>query len=292
MNTSTPLDPRSLAHRLTTVGHALHHRLFAQLRDGDLHPKTVFLLRAIDGRVDAPWVVERLARGGKRVSALTDRGWITSTDDGWTLTDEGRAVLDRADAARAALLADVPAEELERLTAALDAVSAALGLDETDGDPRGAFGPAARGAGHGFGPFGRGFGPGRRGFGPRFGAEAHAFGPGAGDGERGFGHGHGFARGKGRGGEHGHDQVHGFARGEAGHGDAPTHDPRDRAGRGCAPHQDGAGRERGHHRGHRPGDRHAAQRAYERGFDAGFSRGRASAASAETPAAGEASATE
>lgn len=136
MNTSTPLDPRSLAHRLTTVGHALHHRLFAQLRDGDLHPKTVFLLRAIDGRIDAPWVVERLARGGKRVSALADRGWITSTDDGWTLTDEGRAVLDRADAARAALLADVPAEELERLTAALDAVSAALGLDETDGDPR------------------------------------------------------------------------------------------------------------------------------------------------------------
>ncbi|WP_136587995.1 hypothetical protein [Microbacterium hydrothermale] len=276
MNTSTPLDPRSLAQRLTTVGHALHHRLFAQLRDGDLHPKTVFLLRAIDGRVDAPWVAARLARGGKRVSALADRGWITSTDDGWTLTDEGRAVLDRADAARAALLADVPAEELERLTAALDAVSAALGLDETDGDPRGAFGPAARGAGHGFGPFGRGFGPGRRGFGPRFGAEAHAFGPGE------------------RGGEHGHGVGHerGFARGEAGRGDAPAHDPRDRAGRGCAPAQDGAGQERGHHRGHRPGDRHAAQRAYERGFDAGFSRGRASAASAETPAAGEASATE
>ena len=286
MNTSTPLDPRSLAHRLTTVGHALHHRLFAQLRDGDLHPKTVFLLRAIDGRVDAPWVAARLARGGKRVSALADRGWITSTDDGWTLTDEGRAVLDRADAARAALLADVPAEELERLIAALDAVSAALGLDATDGDPRGAFGPAARGAGGGFGPFGRGFGPGRRGLGPRFGAEAHAFGPDAGDGERGF------ARGGERGGKHGHG--HGFARGEAGRGDAPTHDARDHAGHGhgCAPAQDGAGRERGRHRGPRPGDRHAAQRAYESGFDAGFSRGRASTASAETPAAGEASAAE
>ncbi|MEZ3157738.1 hypothetical protein AB1K56_12495 [Microbacterium sp. BWR-S6Y] len=286
MDTSTPLDPRSLAHRLTTVGHALHHRLFAQLRDGDLHPKTVFLLRAIDGRVDAPWVAERLARGGKRVSALADRGWITSTDDGWTLTDEGRAVLDRADAARAALLADVPTDELERLTAALDAVSAALGHDETDGDPRGAFGPAARGAGGGFGPFGRGLGPGRRGFGPRFDAEAHAFGPGERGGEHrhGPGPGHGFGRGFGH--------KRGFARGEAGRGDAPAHDPRDRASRGCAPHQDGAGRERGHHRGHRPGDRRAAQRAYERGFDAGFSSGRASAASAETPAAGAASTTE
>ena len=118
MNTSTPLDPRSLAHRLTTVGHALHHRLFAQLRDSDLHPKTVLVLRAIDGRIDAPWIAERLARGGKRVTALAERGWIERTDDGWSLTAEGREILDRLDADRSALLADVPAEELERLVAA------------------------------------------------------------------------------------------------------------------------------------------------------------------------------
>ena len=53
MNTPTPSDPRSLAHRLTTVGHALHHRLFAQLRDSDQHPKTVMVLSVIDGRLDA-----------------------------------------------------------------------------------------------------------------------------------------------------------------------------------------------------------------------------------------------
>ena len=168
MNTSTPLDPRSLAHRLTTVGHALHHRLFAQLRDGDLHPKTVLVLRAIDGRIDAPWIAERLARGGTRLTGLAERGWIERTDDGWALTAEGRAVLDRVDAERATILADVPAEELERLVASLDAVSAALGLDEANATPfgprgRGGRGAGMRGFGPGFGPFGRGFGPG---FGP------------------------------------------------------------------------------------------------------------------------------
>jgi len=109
MNTPEPLDPRNLAHRLTAVGGALHHRLLTQLRDDDLHPKTVLLLSVIDGRIDAPWVTDRLARGGKRINALADRGWITRTDDAWTLTDEGRAVLDRVDAERQELLADVPA---------------------------------------------------------------------------------------------------------------------------------------------------------------------------------------
>ena len=284
MNTSTPLDPRSLAHRLTTVGHALHHRLFAQLRDSDLHPKTVFLLRAIDGRIDAPWVAERLARGGKRVSALADRGWITSTDDGWTLTDEGRAVLDRLDADRSALLADVPADDLERLVAALDTIEGALGLDAESGDdrgprgfgpgfgPRGGFGPAfgpGFGPRGGFGPFGpgmrRGFDPDARGFdrdADGEGRRGHG-GPRAHDGdtehargERGPRHGHGFGPDFGHG--------HGRGRGERGHGFGPGFGH----GRG---HGDG---ERGHGRGHR-----AAQRAYERGFDAGFSRGRESTAS-------------
>ncbi len=295
MNTSTPLDPRSLAHRLTTVGHALHHRLFAQLRDGDLHPKTVFLLRAIDGRIDAPWVVERLARGGKRVSALADRGWITSTDDGWTSPTRGRAVLDRADAARAALLADVPVEELERLTAALDAVSAALGLDETDGDPRGAFGPRHAAPVTASGPSGPSDAASDR----AGAASVLASAPRRTRSDRASGAASTATSAASRAARAAAVST-ATARSSAssaarrGAETLRPHDPRDRAGhgRGCAPHQDGAGQERGHHRGHRPGDRHAAQRAYERGFDAGFSRGRASAASAETPAAGEASATE
>lgn len=239
MNTSTPTDPRSLAHRLTTVGHALHHRLFAQLRDSDVHPKTVLVLSVIDGRLDAPWISDRIARGGKRISALADRGWITPTDDGWTLTDEGRQVLDRVDAARQALLADVPAEEIQRLTAALDAVSAAIGLDEDEvaAGPRG-FRPGPFRPG-----FGRGFGPGPHGGfgGPRFGGSEH----------RGFGGG----------------ERHGFG--------GPRFDEDQRDGdrhRGHHGHEHAHGRR--HERGHR-----AAERAYERGFDAGFRRGRDSSAS-------------
>lgn len=247
MNTSTPLDPRSLAHRLTTVGHALHHRLFAHLRDSDLHPKTVLVLRAIDGRIDAPGIAERLARGGKRVTALAERGWIERTDDGWALTAEGREILDRLDADRSALLADVPAEELDRLVASLDAVSAALGLDESDAAPFGPRGRGGRGPGmRGFGPFGRGYGPGfvprERGSRP----DADGFGPGA--------------RGERSADEH----------------DRPHH------GRGCDPRHGG----HAHHGRHGHEDRahRAAQRAYERGFDAGFSRGREGSASGE-PAA-------
>lgn len=295
MTTSTPLDPRSLAHRLTTVGHALHHRLFAQLRDSGIPPKTVLLLSAVDGRVDAPWITARLARGGKRLDALVEQGWIARGDAGWALTDEGRAVLDRVDATRTALLADVPAEELERLTTALDAVSTALGLDggDSDGENRRGFGPAS-GAGRGFGPFGRGFGPGTRGFGPRFGPDAHPFGPRGHGGERGFAHG-------GRSYEHGghgfaHDSAHGertFAHGEEGYGEADHGRPgaHDRAehhraghGRGCDPRRGDSGHGRGHHRGHRHDDRRSSQRAYERGFDAGFSRGREASASGDAPA--------
>ncbi|WP_431796085.1 MarR family winged helix-turn-helix transcriptional regulator [Microbacterium enclense] len=251
MNTSTPLDPRSLAHRLTTVGHALHHRLFAQLRDSDLHPKTVLVLRAIDGRIDAPWIAERLARGGKRVTALAERGWIERTDDGWALTAEGREILDRVDADRSALLADVPAEELESLVAALDAVSAALGIDASDATPFGrGFGP-----GRGVGPFGpgRGFGAG---FGPGFGP-GRGFGPGFGPGARGS------ARGEHGAEEHGGD--------DHGHGRDPRHGEHAHHGRHA-------------HHGYGRDDRRSAQRAYERGFDAGFSRGREASASGDSTA--------
>lgn len=247
MNTSTPLDPRSLAHRLTTVGHALHHRLFAQLRDGDIHPKTALLLGVIDGRIDSPWIRERLARGGKRITALAERGWVERSDDGWTLTAAGREILDRVDADRAALLADVPAEELARLAASLDAVAEAMGVDDAE-ERR--FGPRGRG---GFGPGMRGgFGPGmRRGFGPGFGPGMHrGFGPDASDAHGTDHHGHD---------DHGHHTAHG-------------HDGHHARGHRHGEHGHG---ERGHHgRGHG-----AAQRAYERGFDAGFSRGRESSAS-------------
>ncbi|MDF2047347.1 hypothetical protein P2P98_14370 [Microbacterium sp. Kw_RZR3] len=264
MNTSSSLDARSLAHRLSAVSHALHHRLFEQLRASDLDPRTIAILSVIDGRLDAPWVSDRISRGGKRVAALAERGWIARTDDAWTLTDEGRAILDRVDADRASILADLPADELAQLSASVDAVADALGVDATDSGPRGFRG-------------GRGFGPG---FGPAFGPGAgRGFGRGFGPGFRGHGDHAGFERGERTGseraehGEHGHGRLRhhdGFARGEHGFG---------RHGHGA--HHGGEHHHGGSHRAHR-----AAQRAFERGFDAGFVRGREASASGE-PSASE-----
>lgn len=265
MNTPEPSDPRALAHRLTTVGHALHHRLFAQLRDSGIHPKTLLLLGAIDGRIDAPWVRDRLARGGKRVTALADRGWIARAGDGWSLTDEGRALLDRADAERSALLADVPAEHLANLTAALDALATTLDLDldaaETTGrGPRGGFRVIPGAGRHGFGPdprraFGpnehRGFRVGERGAGSARHRPAHPAdhpasdsGPGERDasGARGF--------------------------------DRPSHGQDHGAHERCHPAHEHRGGEHGHDGGPRHDRRRGHERAFERGFDAGYQRGR------------------
>lgn len=260
MNTSTPLDPRTLAHRLTRVGDALHHRLFAQLRDSGIPPKSLLILNAVDGRIDAPWVADRLSRGGGRIDDLAERGWIVRGDEGWSLTDEGRAILDRMDADRSALLDGIPADDLQRLGASLDALATALGADASDdADPRRS-GSGARGFGRGFGP---GFGPGRR----------PAFAPGM---RGGHGHGHGGhpcehhgSRSDGKQGEHA-EHAHGH------HGRfSPEHSAHDDAEPGAG-HRGFGHRQSGHgpHRAHR-----AAQRAFERGFDAGFSRGRESTAS-------------
>lgn len=243
MTTSTPLDPRSLAHRLTTVGRTLHHRLFARLRDSDLHPASALILGVVDGRIDSPWIRDRLTRGGALVSAVAERGWIERTDDGWALTAAGREILDRVDAEQSALLSAVPADELARLVAALDAVADALDIDDAE-DDRAGFGP-------GFGPGPRGFGSRMRGFGPGL---RHGFGPGL----RGFGPGlrHGFGPDA-----HGHQGHRAHDEHVSGHHPHGAH-----VGDGCD-------RRHGAH-GHR-----AAQHAYERGFDAGFSRGRESSAS-------------
>lgn len=275
MNTSSSLDARSLAHRLNAVSHALHHRLFEQLRASDLDPRTIAILSVIDGRLDVPWVSDRIARGGKRVAALAERGWIARSDDAWALTDEGRAILDRVDADRASILADLPADELAQLSASLDAVADALGVDATDSGRRG-FRGGRGGFGPGFGPaFGPAFGPGAgRGFGRGFGPGFRGHGDHAG-----FEHGEHAERGHHKGSEraehgeqgHGrHSHRDGFGRGERGFG-----------GRGYGADHDGEHRHGGSHRAHR-----AAQRAFERGFDAGFVRGREASASG-APSASE-----
>jgi hypothetical protein len=136
------------------------------------------LLNAVSGDIDAPaWLAARAqGRGGKRLRALAERGWIARTEDAWTLTDEGRAAKARlgavVDGIRERVSGAVSPEDYATMTASLETIARELGGDESERMPR--FGRHGR---PGFGR-GRGFGPGfRPGFGPGFGP---AFGPGFG----------------------------------------------------------------------------------------------------------------
>ena len=126
------------------------------------------LLNAVSGDVDAPGFAERLARKGKRLRGLEERGWVEEAGDGtWTLTDEGRAAKERlgavVDGIRSRVAGAVSPEDFATTLASLEAIARELGWDENEG---------------GWAGFGRGFGRGRglgRGFGPRL---RPGFGPG------------------------------------------------------------------------------------------------------------------
>lgn len=231
------------------------------------------LLNALAGDADAPLFTP--AHRGRRLGEFVERGWVAETDDGWELTDEGRAAHERLGAIverlRERVAGAVSPEDYATMTASLEAIARELGWDEEQGMPRG------RGFWRGRGPgFGRGWGPGfARGFGHNHG---HGFGPGFG---RGFGpgFGRGFAPGYGR----GYAPGYGFGpwQGYGGWGGfAPEYDPRQGYGPAYDPrHGFGPDVDHPHHHGH-PGHRRgkgrgkdagdAAQRAYERGFAAGL----------------------
>ena len=131
------------------------------------------LLNAVSGDDDLPgWLASRLhGRGGKRLRALAERGWVTRTDDVWTLTDEGRAAKARlagiVDGIHERVSTAVSPEEYATMTASLEAIARELGGGESERMPRLGRRPGRRGFGPGFGPgFGAGFG---REFGPGFG---------------------------------------------------------------------------------------------------------------------------
>jgi hypothetical protein len=253
-DTLHPSEPRPLGFWLRAVDGLLTRRFAGALQNEALDRRDWMLLNAVAGDAPAPWLADRLARGGKRVRALADRGWLAREEDGrWTLTDEGRAAKARiasaVDGIRAEVAGAVTPDAFATTVASLEAIARELGWDESE--PGDGFG---RRHGHGFGPgFGHrhGFGPGR-GFGPGFGpgfGHGRGFGPG-----RGFdpGFGPGFAPGRGFGPGRGHGR---------GFGPDTEH---------CGAHGDRHGNAHGHHRG---------DRAYDRGFDACFARGREAAAS-------------
>jgi hypothetical protein len=276
------------------------------------------LLNLLSGDIDAPEVRERLARRGKRLRGLEERGWVEEHGDGtWSLTDLGRSEKDRigvtVDGIRSRVVDAVgDAEAYAVLTTSLEGIAREFGWDENaTGRERGygglggfgrrgfpGFGPEFRGAG--FGPgWGHGFGRGPRPFEydihDGFGHNRHrGFGPGRpghpaerfDDPMRGYGddgcHGHHPHAGHGHR-DHEAEDGHGHqaGHGHGHHGAHGHHGHRDHDGeRG---HGRGGHGERGHGRGgHGERGHHrggrGAQQAYERGFDAGFARGRVAGA--------------
>jgi hypothetical protein len=205
------------------------------------------MLNALDGDVDAPGLTERLARKGKRLRRLEDRGWVEEQGDGtWALTEEGARAKERlgtvVSGIRSRVAGAVSPEDYATTLATLEAIARELGWDENDPFPRG-----------------RGFGPGRFG-GPR------PFRP-----EIRFGWGpnlhHGFE--PGRPGRPGTDPSGGRS---------PRNAWRDHAGENDGCHGHGHRGHHGHHDHHGRPDEHrhgrgrgrSGERAFERGFAAGF----------------------
>jgi len=261
---------RPLGYWLRTVDGLLTHA-FAEALDAEgVSRRDWMLLNVVSGDVDAPGLAARLARKGKRLRSLEDRGWVLEKGDGtWELTDLGRAEKERigaiVDGIRSRVTGAVGDDAYTQLTGALEAIARELGWDETTAAERGFGRPGFGRPGFGRPPFGApGFGPDfAPGFGQKFGAGfdpalRYGFGPNR---HRGFGPGRPGRpadrddeplRGPGHSPQHGCDERGDHPHGGHGHHDHPHHG--------------------GHGRGHGGGRR--AQQAYERGFDAGFARGR------------------
>jgi hypothetical protein len=236
-NNTTPTPrQRPLGYWLRVVDARISGRFAAAFAAEDIGRREWMLLNVLSGDVDAPGFAERLARRGKKLRSLQERGWVTENDGIWTLTDEGRAAKDRLSETVSSIREEVgeavSPEDLAITMASLEAIARRLGWDEQSADSgRRGFGP-----GHGFGPHGH-----RHGFGPH--GRGHGFG-GAGFGREGFG-GHGFGHRHGR---FDRSEMHGrFGLG----GFGPDAEHRDCGGRG--------------HHAAAP-----AEEAYERGFRAGF----------------------
>jgi hypothetical protein len=261
---------RPLGYWLRAVDELVTREFPTALEAEGIGRRDWMLLNVLSGDVDAPELRDRLARKGKRLRDLEERGWVVQHGDGtWSLTDLGRSEKERigsiVDQLRQRVVGALGGDEAyAALTASLEAVARELGWDESEAGF--GWGGSAR---HGFRRFGAPGFPGR-GFAPGFGGRLGPFDPEFHRGHHGFRPGHA---------AHPHEGWHEQRPGHAGH---PFDD-------GCSGHHPHAhhglhgphghphahhGHGHGHGHGHRHGRGRGSQRAYERGFDAGFARGR------------------
>ena len=126
---------KPLGYWLRAIDHLLSREFATAFEAEGVTRREWMLLNVLDGSVDVPGLAERVQRGGKKLRALSDRGWVIQQDGTWTLTDEGRAAKERlagiADGVRAKVAGAVSPEDFGTMMASLEAIARELGWDES-----------------------------------------------------------------------------------------------------------------------------------------------------------------
>lgn len=122
------------------VGRIVGERFEAAFAHEGISRREWMILNVLDGKTVRPELAERVQRGGKKVQALAERGWVAETDGAWSLTDDGRAAKARIGASisgiRSRLTGAVSADDLATTAASLEAIARAFGWDESSREHR------------------------------------------------------------------------------------------------------------------------------------------------------------
>jgi hypothetical protein len=145
MNTSDSSEStptRRLGYWLRTVDALLVREFATAFENEGVTRREWMLLNAVSGDITRPGLAERLARKGKGLRRLEERGWIVRDDSGvWTLTADGSAAKERlghiAEGVRERVASAVTPEEFATTLASLEAIARELGGDDTEAWPRG-----------------------------------------------------------------------------------------------------------------------------------------------------------
>lgn len=252
---ATPATPseRSLRYWLRAADAVISRDTAERFAAEGATRRDLRILSMISGATEVPERLrERLERGGKRIFALADRGWIEHVDGAWQLTDAGTAAHERLAAltqqTRDRTAGAVSPEDLSTTLATLETIAREFGWTEDTRLPR-------RGYGHQ-----RGLGAGH----DRCGDHRQ---------DRGYGYGHGHGRGRGRGSERGQGENRGRGH-NCGHDHSHDHG-HDHT------HDRGHGNHYGQNRHHNHNNHHNQDRGYGHGYGRGGARGGGRTASFE-----------
>lgn len=148
MNTHENINTRPLGYWLKTVDRLLAAEFALAFESEGATRRDWRLLNAVDGTVEP-----RRPLREHRLHRLITRGWVTLTEKGFTLTEDGRAAKERlgqiTSGIRARVTEAVPAEDLATTLASLEKIAHAFGWSEDAPLPRKHRGHRGRGFGHG-----------------------------------------------------------------------------------------------------------------------------------------------